>query len=379
MVPMMLACIAAIVVLSLLALLLGGLSGLMTLFGLIFLAILGLYLIGRYGFTDNRRPDEIHFAKTADGQEIAVWRYRPRGAAAQKTPVVLQHGLGANQRDLDLEDKNSLALFLAREGYDCYLPALRGCGPSAYTRLGHPDRWNIVFDQFVDYDLPAVFAKIQELTGATQVHYIGHSMGGMIGYALAEGENAARLKSLTSIAGPCFFENMQHFKPLLRYRFLFKPFPVIYQKVFCYLLAPLVYFWPKVAGREMLNPDNVTGPTLALGSANVIDEMPKPLLLQFGQWVEDGDFGSHHQPSWESRLAEITTPIYCIAGSLDYFCPPPAIDRVVDRVGSARKRYHLFAKANGDTVDYGHGDLSIGNDAPRDIFPTILSWLKEND
>lgn len=372
-------CLLAITAVLLLTLLLGGVSAFGSLFGIIFLVVLVLYLIGRYGFAANRRPDEIHYAKTTDDQEIAVWRYRPRGPAAQKTPVILQHGLGANQFDFDLDDRCSLALFLANEGYDCYLPALRGCGPSAYTRWGHPDRWNIVFDHFVEQDLPAVMDRIKELTGAPKVHYIGHSMGGMIGYALAESEHAGRLQSLTSVAGPCFFENMQQFAPLLPYQFLFKPFKVIPQKFFCYLIAPLVYFWPKLAGTQMLNPDNVDGPTLARGSANVIDEMPKPLLMQFAQWVATGDFGSHREPSYQSRLGEIVTPIYCLAGSIDYFCPPPAIDKVIERVGSVRKRYRLFSKANGDSADYGHGDLAIGHGAPREVFPSILSWLREND
>jgi pimeloyl-ACP methyl ester carboxylesterase len=342
-------------------------------------ALAALYALGRRLFADERRPDEIHYTHAADGWDLAIWRYRPRGAERRNCPVLLVHGLGANQRNFDLDDRCSVALFLARAGYDCYLPALRGGGPSAYRRWGYPDKWNITFDKYADLDLPAAFAKVRELAGAPHVHVIGHSMGAMLGYAIAEGELGAQMKSLTAVSGPCFFEHMQQFAPVLKFRRLLNPFVVLHTTVGAAVQSVFVRLWPRLAGRQEVNPDNVDGATVARAAVNLIANIPRDLLFQFAKWIGDREFGSHRPESWQKGLPKITTPIYCLGGPDDYFCRPAANEKVIDFVGSAKKKYRLFSKANGDRADYGHGDIVIGRTAPDDVFPTILEWVNEND
>jgi len=336
-----------------------------------------LYLLGRLLFLDDRRPDEVHYMKTVDGFDIAVWRVRPKTETVQPVPVILQHGLGANQRNFDLDDHYSLAHYLAQAGYDCYLPALRGCGPSAY-RGRRPGKLEITFDQFVEKDMPAVFDGVRDLTGAPVAHFIGQSMGGMIGYAIAEGELAPRMRSLTSVCGPCFFDQMTQFKPVARFHKVLRNSGLIRQTIFTTLQAPLYRLWPSVAGSEEINPENMDGETLARAAVNVLNDMPTTLLKQFGRWVMDGDFGSHRgAESWQKNLHKITVPIYCFGGSADRFCAPAANNTVIEHVSSSFKRYRLFSKANGGLADYGHGDLIVGRTAPGEVYPTILEFLQE--
>jgi pimeloyl-ACP methyl ester carboxylesterase len=371
--------LAALLVAALIVLVALGLKIVFTIvLALLALAVV-LYFVGHFVFRDDRRPDEVHFTQAADGHELGLWRVRPKGDGRQAVPVVLQHGLGANHRDFDLEDRCSLAHYLARHGYDCYLPALRGCGPSRYRKWSHPDKWAIDFDKFVELDLPAVFAKVEQLTGAKTFHYIGHSMGGMIGYALAQGEQAARLRSLTAVASPCFFEHMQHFAPVLRLRPLLKVFVVIRQSILTTMQASIVYFFPKLAGNYVVNPENVDGALMARASVNLIEDMPRDLLLQFGRWVEDRVFGSHRPEPWQTHLHKIQVPIYCLGGTADFFCPPAANDQVVNHVRSPKKQYRRFGKTHGHQADYGHGDIVVGQTAPQEVWPTILDWLHENE
>ena len=353
-------------------------SLLLWLLGIIIFGGLALYSLGSWLFANERRPDEIHYVKADDGWEIAVRRYRPRGERRLKTPVILQHGLGANHRDFDLDDKHSLALLLASEGYDCFLPDLRGIGGSRYRKAGWPNKWHINFDDFVQRDLPAVIDHILAQTGAKKVHYIGHSMGGMIGYALCMGDYATKIKTMTSFAGPAMFDGMSHFKPLVRWSWALNPFPAIHNGVWGRILAPLSYLFP-VVGNKVVNPENMNRAVLANACANVLAPVPRRLLLQFGGWVELGEWGSHLPESYQSGFERIKTPIYCLVGTKDFWCPLKAITPVTERVSSRKKRLRVFSKENGDSADYGHGDIVVGRTAPDEIFPTVRAWLFEND
>jgi len=348
------------------------------LFWLVVIGGAGLYVLATIWLVDHRRTDEIHYAKTDDGWDIAVHRLRPRNGKAKKIPVILQHGLAANHRNHDLEDRYSLGLYLAGLGYDCFLPDLRGAGDSMITTWHRRDRWHIGFADYVERDMPAIFAKVKELTKQNNVHYIGHSMGGMIGYAVAEGPLAQRVQSMTSIAGPAMFDKMTQFKTHLRYRWLLNWFPVLHNNVFMRIISPLAYFFPAIARTEV-NPRNVEGPVIARAGANLIAPIPRKLLLEFGAWVEFGDWGAPAENTYQQRLNEITVPLYCLAGADDFWCPPRVIEQVPEIVAGEKKRYRLFSKANGDADDYGHGDFIVGRKAPEEVFPTIGDWLADND
>lgn len=340
--------------------------------------LLLLYALGRLVFRHTRHPDQILFAPTDDDKRIAIWRFRPRGKA-NKTPLILQHGLGINHYNFDMDDRVSLARYMARAGYDVFCPDLRGCGLSRTRKWGAVDKWNIHFTDFVEHDLPAVFAAVEAETGAKKSHFIGHSMGGMIGCALAQGPLGNKMKSLATIAGPCFFEHMQQFRHLLRLRALMRFFVVIRFWIFTTMAAPLVRFFPGLLGRRDFNPANVEGSMIAFAAVNAIEGLPRDLLTDFAGWVQRAEWGTADGVSWEEGLSKITVPIYCLGASKDFYCPPEANERVIDHVASKRKQYRMFSLANGDRADYGHGDLVVGRDAPDDVFPSLLDWLKQND
>ncbi|MCC6157429.1 MAG: alpha/beta fold hydrolase [Deltaproteobacteria bacterium] len=339
-----------------------------------------LYYVGVRCFRDDRQPDEIHFVPTSDGWNITLWRIRPRATPAKPVPVLLQHGLGANHRNLDVDDHTSVAHYLARQGYDCFLPALRGNGSSRMSDRKSPKRHEIYFEDFVDVDLPTVMEKIRELTGSEQVHFVGHSMGAMIGYALAQGDLKGRLRSFTAIAGPCFFEGMSRFKSALPFVPVLRFLHAIPARFIMTVQAPIVRLWPRAAGREEVNPDNMDPKTLAIAAASVLEDLPTTLLLQYARWVREGEFASTRTDRrWEKDLHKITVPLYCMGGPVDAYCPREANDKVVDFVSSEKKKYRMFSKANGDLADYGHGDIVVGRTAPEEVFPTILEWIADND
>jgi pimeloyl-ACP methyl ester carboxylesterase len=128
-------------------------------------------------------PDEIHFAETGDGWRIAVHRYRPSEIRSGLCPVLLCHGIGANALNLDFDDRLSLARYLRRQGFDAWVLELRGRGMSVPARPERA-RTDFCFDEYVAEDARAAIAAVRRATGAAQVHWVGFSLGGLVGYAL---------------------------------------------------------------------------------------------------------------------------------------------------------------------------------------------------
>jgi hypothetical protein len=68
-----------------------------------------------------------------------------------------------------------------------------------------------------------------------------------------------------------------------------------------------------------------------------------------------------------------------VAGDRDRQCSPHAARRTLDALGSARRSYLLFGKAEGQQDHYGHFDLLVGRRAPQEVWPHIDAWLDEHD
>ena len=68
-----------------------------------------------------------------------------------------------------------------------------------------------------------------------------------------------------------------------------------------------------------------------------------------------------------------------ISGSADRIAPPEAVFRSAGKVSSPDLRYREMGLRFGDSIDYGHIDLLVGRDAPREVFPLVLSFIAEKD
>jgi len=67
-------------------------------------------------------------------------------------------------------------------------------------------------DEHLNLDLPTVVTAVLSATGARQVHWVGHSMGGMLAVgAISRGlECASALRSVTLLASGCFGAGSWH-------------------------------------------------------------------------------------------------------------------------------------------------------------------------
>lgn len=127
-------------------------------------------------------PAETHTTITEDCYILELHRI-PRGlnVESDKPPVLLLHGiLGSSADWVMASPEQSLGFMLADAGYDVWLGNMRG---NTYSRQHcelNPDKtefWNFSFDQVGEYDIPAMIAKIREVTGSEKIFYTGFSMG----------------------------------------------------------------------------------------------------------------------------------------------------------------------------------------------------------
>uniref|UniRef100_T1IYD6 Partial AB-hydrolase lipase domain-containing protein n=1 Tax=Strigamia maritima TaxID=126957 RepID=T1IYD6_STRMM len=136
-------------------------------------------------------PVEVYQVETDDGYILTVQRI-PHGKSGLGTqarkPVLIQHGFATSSPAWVVNTPpQNLPYILADVGYDVWLGNVRGSSFGYnHTHLSTKDKqfWQFSFDEMAKYDIPAVIQKMLNVTGFKQIHYIGHSMGTTILFAL---------------------------------------------------------------------------------------------------------------------------------------------------------------------------------------------------
>ena len=325
-----------------------------------------------------REPDEIHFARTADGWRLALGRYLPQNPVAGHEPVILCHGLGANAYNVDFDERLSLARWLARRGWDAWVLELRGIGWSRRPPADRP-RAGWSFDDLVRLDVAAAVALVREKSGAEKVHWVGHSMGGMVMYAFLQGPGAEQIRSVVAIGSPVRFVRRGLLRVGIALLGLIRLLGRVPQRAPARFIAPFGG-WVRFPGSGAVTaPGSMEGAVLRRALANLPEDLPYGVLAQFADWARSGDFrDAAGTTSWRDGLAAVRTPMLFVAGSRDLLAAPDAVRPAYERLGSADKELRLVGKEHGQAGEYGHGDLLVGRRAPEEVFPLVLDWLERH-
>lgn len=329
------------------------------------------FLAARYFFVP-RYPDEIHFGTASDGWRIALLRYRPERSAGGP-PVLLVHGLAANRYNLDLTDELSLARHLCGRGFDVWLVELRGRGLSLRPRLFSGLRYDWSFDDYAERDLPCAAEVVLRVSGSDRLHLVGFSTGALACYAwLSDPHRTAQVASLVSIGGAAFFARLDR---ILSGR-LIRSFRFLRHRWLMRVLAPLSGYWHAAPLQIVHNSDNLEGATQRRAMVNLIANFSRNELLQYSHWIERDVFGALDQHrDYRAELGQIDVPALFLAGPRDALSPPDAVKATFEAVGSRQKELVICSRAQGMRVNYGHFDLVLGREAPKDIYPRIGDWL----
>ncbi|MCZ6694923.1 MAG: alpha/beta fold hydrolase [Acidobacteria bacterium] len=318
--------------------------------------------------------DETHKARTDDGWDIALYRYRPALGDPLRPlePVVICHGLLSNRFNVDLDERHSVARHLRAVGFDVWVMELRGHGRSVRAATGGlwPFDWTI--DDYVQRDLPAVIEYVCRETGANSVHWVGHSLGGMILYAACALGLTGRIRSAVMSDVPADMS-------LIRSR---KLVGVLYGKIVPiippFLFIPFVLVLGWISPRLLLPKYGIRSrrTMLRIVANGIVDVGCSRVALHLARVIRRGRFVSWDGTvDYEAGLDRIHFPVIQLAAALRV-SPERTARVLIDRAPVEDKTYVRLGRSEGFSEDYNHFTVLLGERAPEEVFPLISDFLK---
>ncbi|KWT12612.1 MULTISPECIES: alpha/beta fold hydrolase [Pseudomonas syringae group] len=263
--------------------------------------------------------------------------------ATRGVPVILLHGSFSNRRFWYSPKGIGLGPYLARAGYDVWIPEMRGHGLSSRNQNY---RANCVAD-YARFDLPAIGAFVVEQSGQAP-HWIGHSLGGTTLAAALGGQylgpqNAASVALFGSQVSRSYW-------PLK--------------------IPPLQW-----SARLLLRSfTHVSGPRFKRGP----EDEPVGLVLESLRW--QGLFGrfGERDNHWWAGLCEVQVPVLAVAAVGDQQDPEWACRMLFDQIGGDQpKQFLCLGREHGFSEDFGHVQMLVSKAAQQQVWPRVIDWLRE--
>ena len=292
--------------------------------------------------------EDVYRLKPANSPDISVELVVTRLGMASASqvrgvPVILLHGSFSNRRFWYSPKGVGLGAFLARAGFDVWLPEMRGHGLSSRNQ-----RWtsNCVAD-YARYDLPAIAAFVREQSGQVP-HWMGHSQGG-ISLAAALGGQYLGAGDVASVA---FFgcQVGRRYWPL-------KIPPIQWA---AYLLLKR---FPRLSGSRLKR-----GP----------EDEPVGIALEALRW--NGFMGRFKdtERDWWAGLAEVQVPLLAVAAAGDRVTPEWACRKLYDQLGSQQRTFMSLGREHGFSVDFDHVQMLVSQAAQQEVWPKVCAWLVDH-
>jgi alpha-beta hydrolase superfamily lysophospholipase len=240
---------------------------------------------------------------------------------------------------------------------------------------------NWTVDHYVLHDLPTAIRFILNKTRKKRLHWVGHSLGGLLVPPFMNTHSADALQSVVLAASPVTGVP----KSLHKWMYLVEPLlrllPIVPYKTMAKLvgLRPHWIFHGPVP--KLFVTGNMDVKTLKRGASIAVDDLSSGVILQFQDWMRSKKFRS---PDGKIRYfvdfnKKTRLPMLFIAGSHDPLTSVDELERVVERLATKKKSFLVFGKNYGHAEDYSHWDLILGRHAPLEVYPAIADWLKKHD
>jgi pimeloyl-ACP methyl ester carboxylesterase len=353
-------------------------------------------------FAGSRSGEPVAF-RTADGWTLVAHRYKPSGQPRAAAPVILCHGLTYNALFWDLDPACSPARHLAAAGYDVWSVNLRGCGlsqkwvwklenapsqllgaamrsmtkgkmaPTGYATVDPKfAKWTL--DDHIARDVPAIVGHVRRVTGAPDVTWIGHSMGGIVAIAALcryQNPGIGRLVAVGSqVTMPDGQVAGQYLGSLLTSREL--------QLAGQLDAATAIQAGQASAQNMFFNIRNIDPKVYEALCGWATDVPSIGVMRQYMSLSSRGellDAGGRY--SYARNLANVTVPSLFACGAADRFAPPHVQQQLHAGVASADKTLLVFGRAQGYQVDAGHDDALVGLNSRQLVYPVIERWIAE--
>lgn len=355
-------------------------SGMLT--GL-FVAVIGLgalcclagLLVGYLGllstlFPEKLRTREISTVITADLWHLRMCRFR-RGRT-EGEPVLLVHGMCANHHNFTEPQGACLVDYLVERGYDCWALDLRGTRSSKAPFERDP--MDVHLDDYLLYDLPAAIEHVRRATGYARIHYVGHSLGGMLLYAYAQEFGAAQIASSVTLGAPLGFDGVRPRVGLALLPFV-KRFP-LFAADFLRGLLPIVAPLRLPVPVFPLNGRNVHSGLKVSHFYNMID-IPQPnVMSELAHMLKRRVWRMKNDTlDVKAGLEKMDFPLLAIYGAKDPFVPVEVARQFVEKLPHDDKQILVCSQEQGCKFDHGHCDLAFAVDGARTVFKPIADWF----
>ncbi|MDY7560527.1 alpha/beta fold hydrolase [Pseudomonas sp. 10B1] len=291
--------------------------------------------------------EDVYRLKPANSPDISVELAVTRLGRADSTdvrgvPVILLHGSFSNRRFWYSPKGVGLGAYLARTGFDVWIPEMRGHGLSSRNQRY---RHNRVAD-YARYDLPAIAAFVCEQTGQVP-HWIGHSLGGTT-LAAALGGHYLGSEDVASVA----------------------LFGSQISRVHWPLKVPLVEWGARLILSRFAH---ISGSRLKRGPEDEPIGLAVESMRWFGLFKHFGD----KDRNWWSGLSDVQVPVLVVAAVADQQDPAWACRALYEQFGSAQRQFLCLGRAQGFSDDFGHVDMLVSKGAQTQVWPLVVSWLQD--
>ncbi|WP_426749453.1 alpha/beta fold hydrolase [Myxococcus sp. Y35] len=316
-------------------------------------------------------------ARCEDGWELVVHARRAPVRRFEE-PVLLCHGLAANRFTFDFEPPYSVAHYLAEAGFDCFSVEWRGTGHSRQPPRGRRYT-DFTIDDHIRQDGPALLELALKETGAKRAFWLGHSLGGLVGYAVAQGPHGEKLAGLLALGAPVHFKSEPFLRTLISMG-VRAAWPARFrQEWMSASLAPFLGYVTLPLSDLLVNPEHIPPRIQRQVYANMMSSMSRNVLLQFQDWIEHDAFRSFDRTQdWRAGISRLQLPLLIMGGSSDRLATAANVEAQFALATAPDRTLHIFGTDHGDKMNYGHGDLVFGKGAPTEVYPVIREWLERH-
>ena len=378
---------------------------------------------------------ETYDAHTADGWVLCITRYRPLPQPWSQPlldePLLLVPGWSQNRHAFSCGDFVKRLLWY---GADVHILELRGHGKSsrelqlaraeAEGRAPPEDLdWQWDLDSYLLFDVPAAVAAVKQRTARSKVYYVGHSMGGMLGYGYAaQHQDLAGLVTLgapsrlgqgfpllkaTALLGPALvplidlgfaaaksFEVTRHAAaaalrrlPLLQraadalahpeslprdLRFDHLPVDAALHLLSHAVTPRNLYRLHRLrtVARKLgllLNPARVAPEEFRWLLRRGGEKEPRRVLEQFGRWIRNGEMKCYRTGfDYQANFHRIEAPLVILYGDLDHIASRRSTDGVAGEAGSEYRVWRALRENSHLELTMG-ADVGVSCAAIRDL------------
>ncbi|CAM0882217.1 unnamed protein product [Alopecurus aequalis] len=246
------------------------------------------------------------------------------------------------------------------------------------------------FDHYLEEDVPAAidYIKQQSVTKDGKLLAIGHSMGGILLYAMiskcgfegADPELAAIVTLASSVDYTTSNSSLKLIVPLADPAEMLRV-PAIPLGTLLSTTYPISSRAPyilsllrsQISAKDMMDPELLSKLVL-----NNFCTVPAKVLLQLATAFRDGGLRNRTATFFfKEHLRKTKIPVLALAGDEDLICPPEAVYETVKLIPQHLVTYKVFGKPEGP--HYAHYDLVGGRKAVHEVYPCIIEFLSQHD